>query len=56
MIRIEDLNVRLLNFSLRNINLRVEENEFFVLMGPTGAGKTVILEAIAGLIQSVSAH
>jgi len=51
MIRTEALNIRLLDFSLRNVNLSVQENEFFVLMGPTGAGKTVILEAIAGLIQ-----
>jgi molybdate/tungstate transport system ATP-binding protein len=49
MIRIEDLSIRLLEFRLRNINLAIEENEFFMLMGPTGAGKTVLLEAIAGL-------
>ncbi len=50
MIRIENLNIRLLDFHLKNIHLEVEENEFFMLMGPTGAGKTVLLEAIAGLI------
>jgi molybdate/tungstate transport system ATP-binding protein len=52
MIRIEDLHVRLLDFHLRNINLAIEENEFFMLMGPTGAGKTVLLEAVAGLIHA----
>ena len=51
MIRTEALNIHLLDFSLRNVNLSVNENEFFVLMGPTGAGKTVLLEAIAGLIK-----
>jgi molybdate/tungstate transport system ATP-binding protein len=50
MIRVEDLNVSLLNFNLWDIHLTVEETEFFALMGPTGAGKTVLLEAIAGLI------
>jgi len=50
MIRLEDLNVSLLNFNLQNINLTLGENEFFALMGPTGAGKTVLLEAIAGLV------
>ncbi|MFO7599537.1 MAG: ABC transporter ATP-binding protein [Candidatus Desulfacyla sp.] len=50
MIRLEDLNVSLLNFNLRDIHLTVAENEFFALMGPTGAGKTVLLEAIAGLV------
>jgi molybdate/tungstate transport system ATP-binding protein len=50
MIRVEGLNVSLLDFHLRDIHLIVEENEFFALMGPTGAGKTVLLEAIAGLV------
>jgi len=50
MIRLEDLNVSLLNFNLRDIHLTVAENEFFALIGPTGAGKTVMLEAIAGLV------
>ena len=50
MIRIRDLNIHLKEFNLFNINLDIETNEFFVLMGPTGAGKTVLLEAIAGLI------
>jgi len=52
MIRIENLTIRLLQFHLRNIDLEVAENEFFMLMGPTGAGKTVLLEAIAGLIRA----
>jgi molybdate/tungstate transport system ATP-binding protein len=51
MIRVENLNVRLLQFRLKDVNLALEKNEFFVLMGPTGAGKTVLLEAVAGLIQ-----
>ena len=50
MIRIENLYVHLDEFSLIDINLTVRENEFFILMGPTGAGKTVLLEAVAGLI------
>jgi len=50
MIRLEDVNVSLLNFNLRDIHLTIAENEFFALMGPTGAGKTVLLEVIAGLV------
>jgi len=50
MIKIENLSVSLGNFNLYDINLNIEENSFFVLMGPTGAGKTVLLEAIAGLV------
>ncbi|NLV68480.1 MAG: ABC transporter ATP-binding protein [Spirochaetes bacterium] len=50
MIKINDLSVSLGLFRLYNINLTIEEGSFFVLMGPTGAGKTVLLEAIAGLV------
>ena len=50
MIRIENLSVRFPGFSVTNINLLIYEGTFFILMGPTGAGKTVLLEAIAGLI------
>lgn len=49
MIEIRDMRVRLGKFTLRDISLKIREGEYFVILGPTGAGKTVILEAIAGL-------
>ena len=50
MIEVKELFVELGDFRLDNINVAINKNEFFVLMGPTGAGKTVLLEVIAGLI------
>jgi len=50
MIAIRGLDIDLRDFHLRDINLEIGENEFFILMGPTGAGKTVLLEAIVGLV------
>jgi len=35
-------------FSLEDISFRVDEGETLVILGPTGAGKTVLLELIAG--------
>ena len=35
-------------FSLKNVNLEVKKGEYFVILGPTGAGKTLLLEIIAG--------
>jgi len=35
--------------ALNNISFVVEDGEFFVLLGPTGAGKTTTLRVIAGL-------
>jgi ABC-type Fe3+/spermidine/putrescine transport system ATPase subunit len=49
MIRIDNLNIHLGAFHLRNIQLRIQEGEYFVLLGPTGAGKSVLLECIAGI-------
>ena len=37
--------------ALDNLNLDIEDGEFFVILGHTGAGKTTILRCIAGLEQ-----
>ena len=49
MLCIERLSIRLGEFDLRDISLEVREGEYFVLLGPTGTGKTVLVECIAGL-------
>ena len=49
MIKVIGLKVDLGSFMLQNINLDIEYGEYFIILGPTGAGKTVLLEAIAGL-------
>ncbi len=49
MIRVKNLCVALGDFQLQDINLTVDEGEYFIVLGPTGAGKTVLLESIAGL-------
>lgn len=54
MILLENLTVDLPGFCLQKVNLTVEEGEFFTLLGPTGAGKTLILESIAGLLPTSS--
>jgi len=50
MINIESLRIELPGFTLQDINLSIEDGEFFTLLGPTGAGKTLVLEAIAGIV------
>jgi len=49
MIEIKDLRVELGRFLFKDITFDVRDGEYFVLLGPTGAGKTVLLESIAGL-------
>lgn len=36
-------------FTLRNIDLEIEEKDFCVILGPSGCGKTTMLRMIAGL-------
>jgi multiple sugar transport system ATP-binding protein len=40
--------------ALNGIDLEIRDKEFFVLLGPTGAGKTTTLEIIAGVERSDS--
>jgi ABC-type sugar transport system ATPase subunit len=49
MITVKNLSVRLGAFSIERVNLSVRRGEYFVLLGPTGAGKTVLIESVAGL-------
>jgi molybdate/tungstate transport system ATP-binding protein len=49
MIEVKNLSVDLGEFVLKDITLSIQESEYFVILGPTGAGKTVLLESIAGL-------
>lgn len=49
MIEIDGLRVRAGDFALGPVSLSVAAGEYFVLLGPSGAGKTVLLETVAGL-------
>jgi ABC-type Fe3+/spermidine/putrescine transport system ATPase subunit len=49
MIVLEHVSLALGEFRLRDVNLRISKGEYLVLLGPSGAGKTVLLEIITGL-------
>jgi ABC-type sugar transport system ATPase subunit len=49
MIELKDLHVKVAAFHLEGIDLTVPKGDYTVVLGPTGAGKTVLLESIAGL-------
>jgi molybdate/tungstate transport system ATP-binding protein len=45
---VENLSYKLGNFKLDNINFKVNQGEYFILLGQSGSGKTLLLESIAG--------
>lgn len=49
MIRIEGLTILFDLFQIRDLNIEIGEGEFHSLLGPTGCGKTLILESMIGL-------
>lgn len=49
MIDVRNLWVDLGPFLLQDIDLNIRPGEYFMVLGPTGAGKTILLETIAGL-------
>lgn len=49
MLKLTDINRRLGDFALTDINLEIAEGQYYVLLGRSGAGKTQLLELIAGL-------
>ena len=51
MIRVRNLCIDLGDFLLHDVDFDVKPGEYFIILGPTGAGKTVLLESIAGLHQ-----
>ena len=49
MLEVKNLLAKRGDFYLKDVSLIVQDGEYFVLLGPTGAGKTVLLESIAGI-------
>lgn len=49
MISLQNISKKMGDFQLDNISLEIFDKEYFVILGPTGSGKTVILEIISGM-------
>lgn len=50
LLRLENVNFQVDNFHLTNININLYENETHVIMGENGAGKSLLMQIICGLI------
>lgn len=47
---IEKINISVGSFKVSDVTLTIKDHQYFVLMGPTGSGKSLLLKAICGLI------
>lgn len=49
MVKLEKMSCRSGNFLISAVSLEVDKGDYFTILGPTGAGKTILLECMAGL-------
>jgi ABC-type sugar transport system ATPase subunit len=49
MLKLENITKSVGEFSLRKIGFTIEKGDYLVLIGRTGAGKSLLLEVITGL-------
>lgn len=54
MLRVEGLGKRLGDFVMEDVSFEVAEGEYFVLLGASGTGKTVLLETLTGMLAADS--
>jgi len=52
MIRVRDLVFRAGDFTVRDVSLDVAGGEYFVLLGPNGSAKTLLVTCLCGLIRA----
>jgi len=55
-LEIRDINITLGKFTLKNINLEIEKGEYVTIIGPSGSGKSILLENIAGFYEPESGN
>ncbi len=51
MLELRNINKDYKSFHLKDISFSVNKGEYYVLLGKSGAGKSIILEIIAGLVE-----
>lgn len=55
MITFQDIQIKFGHFhAIKNLNLQINEGEFFTFLGPSGCGKTTILRSLVGFITPTS--
>ena len=50
MLNIDNISIKLGEFQLKNISLEINQGDYYILLGKSGVGKTILLEIVAGLL------
>ena len=51
MLELQSISKSLGSFAMSDVSIKIGDGEYFVLLGPSGVGKSVLIEIIAGLIK-----
>jgi molybdopterin-binding protein len=54
MLKLKNISLRVGEFELKNISFEVNKGDYFVILGLSGVGKSLLLESISGLINPCS--
>ncbi|KAF0152245.1 MAG: molybdate/tungstate transport system ATP-binding protein [Ignavibacteria bacterium] len=54
MLKVENISLRAGTFELSNISFEVSKGDYFVILGVSGVGKSLLLESIAGLLNTTA--
>ena len=54
MLTVDNISKKFSGFSLEKVSFNVEKGDYFILLGESGAGKSMLLEIIAGLVNPES--
>lgn len=54
MLELRNISKRFSDFCLKDISFTVKQGDYFILLGESGAGKSMLLETIAGLVHPES--
>jgi len=54
MLELRNISKQFSDFCLKDVSFSVEQGDYFILLGESGAGKSMLLETIAGLVHPES--
>ncbi|MEW6653045.1 MAG: ABC transporter ATP-binding protein [Bacteroidota bacterium] len=54
MLKVDNISIKAGAFELKNIGFEVNKGDYFVILGISGVGKTLLLESIAGLLNTTA--